>query len=87
MIAMTCIIVRDTNMAPFNEKNPLQSLTIWGSVLSLGACLETLHEALQMVPAEALPPRAGTALTATVGILGAVLSIIGRVKATKKIRL
>ena len=68
-------------------KNPLQSLTIWGSLMSLGSCVEILHDALQTVPAEALPPQAGAAVTATVGILGAVLSIIGRVKATKKISL
>lgn len=68
-------------------KTPLQSLTIWGSVMSLGSCVEILHDALKTVPAEALPPQAGAALTATVGILGAVLSIIGRVRATKKISL
>jgi hypothetical protein len=39
-----------------------------------------------MLPVEALPPKAGTAVTAAIGVLGAVLSIIGRVKATKKIR-
>ncbi len=68
-------------------KNPLQSLTIWGSVVSLGSCVEILHEALSAVPAGALPPQAGAAVTATVGILGAVLSIIGRLKAKKKISL
>ena len=73
-------------MALFTEKTPLKSLTIWGSILSMGACLETLHQALQMVPVDALPPKAGTAVTAAIGVLGAVLSIIGRVKATKKIR-
>lgn len=86
MIAMTCIIERDTNMALFDAKSPFKSLTIWGSLLSLGSGLEMLHQALQMVPVEALPPKAGTAVTAAVGVLGAVLSIIGRVKATKKIR-
>ena len=73
-------------MALFESKSPLKSLTIWGSILSLGSCLETLNQALQLVPVEALPPQAGAAVTATVGILGALLSIIGRIKASQKIR-
>jgi hypothetical protein len=73
-------------MALFESKSPLKSLTIWGSILSLGSCLEALNQALQLVPVEALPPQAGAAVTATVGILGALLSIIGRIKASQKIR-
>lgn len=73
-------------MALFDAKSPLKSLTIWGSLLSLGACLESLHEALQLLPVDALPPKAGAAVTASIGILGAVLSIIGRIKAKTKIR-
>ncbi len=68
------------------EKSPLKSLTIWGSLLSLGSCLEALNQALQLIPIEALPPQAGAAVAATVGITGAILSIIGRVKASTKIR-
>lgn len=83
---MTCIIERDTKMALFDTKTPLKSLTIWGSLLSLGSGLEMLHQTLSMVPVEALPPKTGSAITAAVGILGAVLSIIGRVKANTKIR-
>lgn len=83
---MTCIIERDTIMALFDSKSPLKSLTIWGSLLSLGSGLEMLYQTLSMVPVEALPPKAGGAVTAAVGILGAVLSIIGRVKANTKIR-
>jgi hypothetical protein len=74
-------------MAPFSEKSPFKSLTIWGSLLSLGSGLEMLHQTLSIVPVEALPPKAGSAITATVGILGAVLSIIGRVKAYERIKL
>lgn len=84
---MTCIIVRDSIMALFGTKSPLKSLTIWGSLLSLGSCLEALNQALQLIPVEALPPQAGAAVTATVGIIGAILSIIGRVKATQKLKL
>lgn len=73
-------------MALFDSKSPFKSLTIWGSLLSFGSCAETLLQALQMVPVEALPPQAGAAVTATVGILGAILSIIGRFKANTKIR-
>jgi hypothetical protein len=73
-------------MAFFSEKSPFKSLTIWGSLLSLGSCLEVLNQALQLIPIEALPPQAGAAVAATVGITGAILSIIGRVKASTKIR-
>jgi hypothetical protein len=73
-------------MTLFVEKSPLKSLTIWGSLLSLGSGLEMLHQTLSVVPVEALPPKAGTAVTATLGILGAILSIIGRLKANTKIR-
>lgn len=74
-------------MALFDSKSPLKSLTIWGSLLSFGACLEALHEALKLVPVEALPSDAGAAVTAALGILGAVLSIIGRLRASQKISL
>jgi len=74
-------------MAFFDAKSPFKSLTIWGSLMSLGSCLETLNQALQMVPVEVLPPQAGAAVTATVGILGAILSILGRVKASQKLKL
>jgi len=72
-------------MSISDSKSAFKSLTVVGSLLSLGSGLEILHSALSQVPAEALPPKAGAALTATVGILGAVLSILGRFKASKRL--
>lgn len=74
-------------MAFSDAKSPFKSLTVWGSLLSFGSCLETLNQALQLVPVEALPPQAGAVVTAAVGISGAILSIIGRVKASQKLKL
>lgn len=72
-------------MSFFELKNPLKSLTIWGSLLSLVSILESLHEGLQALPLDFLPEKERALATAAIGLLGVILSVLGRFKASKKI--
>jgi hypothetical protein len=74
-------------MGESDSKSVFKSVTVIGAALSLGSGLEVLRDALAVVPVDALPPKAGSIVTASVGILGAVLSIIGRLRANQKLRL
>jgi hypothetical protein len=72
-------------MSVFEYKNPFKSLTIWGAILSLSSVLESLQSTLQLIPVEALPPKERAAVTAAVGVLGGILTIVGRYKASTKL--
>lgn len=74
-------------MSLFGAKSPFQSMTLWGAMLSLGSSLEVLQEALRQIPLTALPANIGSALAGVIGLVGAVLAIIGRLKAKKRITL